>query len=170
MGTNNKINIDEMLRRKKERNSTSKKNLRTNVQNINSQIAERHKQNEDELLLGKAQIDLQNKLLDAEYRAVESFNDKYMALASQVIEDYDAQADARAEELNSAVDVQYQVIEEVKEAESVANSLPPRRSRFTNTLFASDTEELNVLPSSQVENTKALSDSDNPFSKLKKPS
>ena len=121
--TSNNINIDELLKRKRERNEKNKQINRNNFQARNEAIAQRHEQNTGELLHGEAQIDLQNRLLDAENRAIEDFNVNYTAMTDRVIEAYDAKADEQAELINSAEDVTYMVIEEVTEVKS----LPPRR-------------------------------------------
>ena len=148
---NNKINVDIMLKRKRERNEKNKATSRKNFQARNQAIADRVYENKMDNLLGEAQIDLQMRALDADNRAYEDFNAEYEQMTAQVIEGYDAKADAEAELINSAEDVEYMVIEEVKEVKS----LPPRRKRFTNTLFASETEEVKQLPSVKEESKKA---------------
>ena len=154
---NKKVNIsvDELLRRKRERNEKNKQIHRNNFQARNEAIAQRHEQNTGELLSGEAQIDLQNRLLDAENRAIENHNAGYIEMTNRVIEAYDAKADRQAELINSAEDVEYMVLEEVTEVKS----LPPRRTRFTNTLFASEATDL-ALPSSEE---KKLPVSKNPY-------
>lgn len=158
---NKKVNIsvDELLRRKRERNEKNKQIHRNNFQARNEAIAQRHEQNTGELLSGEAQIDLQNRLLDAENRAIENHNAGYIEMTNRVIEAYDAKADRQAELINSAEDVTYMVIEEASTPAEQVKSLPPRRTRFTNTLFASEATDL-ALPSSEE---KKLPVSKNPY-------
>lgn len=144
----NKINVDELLRRKRERNNANREVVRSNVQARNEAIAKRHEQNTEELLLGEAQIDLQMRLLDAEDIALCRFNDNYIAMTAKVIADNDAKADLEAERIGTAIDVEYQTLEEVKDADL---ALPARRSRFTNTLLGSNEEETLKLPSSEAQ-------------------
>jgi hypothetical protein len=143
----NNINVDELLRKKRERNEGNKRIVLNNVQKRNQAIADRHKQNTEELLIGEAQIDLQTRLLDAEDKALVSFNDKYAAMTAKVIESNDAKADLEANRINSAVDVEYTLLEEVNE---ISNLLPARRSRFTNMLEGNpgslETKQLKELP------------------------
>ena len=80
-------------------------------------------------------------------------------MTNRVIEAYDAKADRQAELINSAEDVTYMVIEEASTPAEQVKSLPPRRTRFTNTLFASEATDL-ALPSSEE---KKLPVSKNPY-------
>ena len=155
----NKINVDELLKRKRERNAKNKQIVSNNYRARNEAIARRHEANTEELLLGEAQIDLQNRLLDAEDRAAIRFNDNYNAMTARVIESNDAKADLEAERINSAIDVEFQILEEVKEVEDL---LPSRRSRFSNTLLgSSEEEETFYLQSSSEELSKSNRFKDN---------
>ena len=151
----NKINVDELLRRKRERNNVNKEVVSKNFQARNEAIAKRHEQNTEELLLGEAQIDLQMRLLDAEDIALCRFNDNYMEMTARVIADNDAKADLEATRINTAIDVEYQTLEQVNNE----IALPPRKSRFTNTLLGSSSDDETLkLPS-----TKEVSQKPNRF-------
>ena len=147
-----KININELLERKRKRNATNKTNTGTNRKALHKQIKFRHKENIKDNLFGEAQIELQNDLLDAENEAIEEFNTEYNQMLAGVIDNIDAQADAEAVLIESADDVVYEASVKVIEPTNVLGTLPPRKSRFSadRTLFASDTK---ALPSSQTNNT-----------------
>jgi hypothetical protein len=149
----NKISVDELLRRKRERNEATEKIVRNNFQSRNQAIKKRQEAIEENLLLGEAQIELQSDLLDAKYNALVNFNDKYIAMTDKVIKAMDAETEARALEINSAVEVEYQLIEEID-----TPILPPV-NRFSNILFGSieDTEikSLPGLPSTSIGNAPA---------------
>jgi len=129
----NKISVDELLRRKQERNEASKGNTRTNYQTRNKQIAIRHGQNTEDNLLGEAQIDLQHRLLEEEEKAIARFNNNYVALTDSVIASLDAQADEEAAQIESADDLVFETTVEVLPIGEV-KQLPPRKSRFGNRL------------------------------------
>jgi hypothetical protein len=141
----NKISVDELLRRRKARNEGNKEIVRKNIQNRNKQIADRHETNIENNLLGEAQIDLQMRLLDAEDRAILRFNDEYESRTAKIIEANDAKADELALSINSAVDVEYQLLEETE-----YSALPPRQNRFSNILFG-EAEEIKSLPPQETE-------------------
>jgi len=140
-----KISVDELLRRRRARNEGNKEIVRNNVQNRNQEIADRHGADIENLLLGEAQIDLQTRLLDAEDMALVRFNDNYASLTAKVIEANDTKADEQAGLLNSAVDVEYQLLEETQYKE-----LPYKAERFSNILFG-EVEGIKSLPSSLIE-------------------
>ena len=141
-----RISIDELLRRKKQRNEKKGEVNRTNFKNRNKQIAIRHKENTKDNLLGEAQIDLQNQLLDAEYKAVNEVEAEYNLMTNQVLASLDTEADEKANLISSAedivFDVEYKVVEALPE-------LPPRKSRFGNRLLsgesASNTKSLEAF-------------------------
>ena len=140
-----RISIDELLRRKKQRNEKKGEVNRTNFKNRNKQIAIRHKENTKDNLLGEAQIDLQNQLLDAEYEAVSEVEAEYNLMTNQVLASLDTEADEKANLISSAedivFDVDYKVVEQAQ--------LPPRKSRFGNRLLsgesASNTKSLEAF-------------------------
>ena len=160
--SNNKISVDELLRRKKERNEKKGEVNRINFKNRNKQIAIRHKENTKDNLLGEAQIDLQNQLLDAEYEAVSEVEAEYNLMTNQVLASLDAEADEKANLIGSAedtvFDVDYQVVEALPE-------LPPRKSRFGNRLLGGSPKSLPITETKVIEGK-----SDNPFASKKKPS
>lgn len=151
----NKISVDELLRRKRERNAKNREVVSNNYQKRNEAIAKRYGQNTEELLLGEAQIDLQMRLLDAEDRAITRFNDNYTAMTNKVIADNDAKADLEAERISNTIDVEYQTLEEVKDADI---ALPARRTRFTNTLMGTSEEQNLSLPSSSSKSSSVFDD------------
>jgi hypothetical protein len=149
MSNENKISVDELLKRKRERNESNNKVVRNNIQNRNKQIAERYKADTKNILLGEAQIDLQNRLLDAEDRAICNFNDNYETLTANILEELDAKADMKANEITSAIDVEYQLLEEVRYEKLPA--LAPRQNRFSNMFLLEskdNTEEIKSLKGS----------------------
>lgn len=149
---NNKktINVDEMLNRKRARNEQAKLITKANIKKRNEQIANQHKTNIEDNLLGEASIDLENQLLEAEYEGTKSFNNNYIESTNRVINRINAQADMEAQVINSAedeaLDVEFQIIEELP-------YLAPRQSRFSAgfLLASSETEEVvnPLLPPSQ---------------------
>ena len=140
-----RISIDELLKRKKERNEKKDEANRINFKNRNKQIAIRHKENTKDNLLGEAQIDLQNQLLDAEYEAVNEVEAEYNLMTNQVLASLDTEADEKANLIGSAEDVAFDVDYKVVE---VLPELPPRKSRFGNRLLGKSNTKL--LESSQT--------------------
>lgn len=138
------ISIDELLKRKKERNEKKGEANRTNFKNRNKQIAIRHKENTKDNLLGEAQIDLQNQLLDAEYEAVSEVETEYNLMTNQVLASLDTEADEKASLIGSAEDVVFDVDYKVVGA---LPELPLRKSRFGNRLLACDSNTKSLGPS-----------------------
>ena len=160
-----RISVDELLKRKKERNEKKDEANRINFKNRNKQIAIRHKENTKDNLLGEAQIDLQKQLLDAEYEAVSEVEAEYNLMTNQVLASLDTEADEKAGLISSAEDVVFDVDYKVVEA---LPELPPRKSRFGNRLLGGNPKSL--LSLSEKETKVIEGKSDNPYASKKKPS
>ena len=145
-----KISVDELLKRKRQRNQQANIKNRNTFRNTNEQLANRHKENRKEALRWEAAHDLEQKLLDKEFEAEVEFNAEYKTIANQALARVNNLADEEANLLMQANDEVFDV-----EFEDITLELPERKSRF---LVSSNNSP--QLPSSNPTNLNIPEDDD----------